>query len=118
MRRSGRILGAAIILALAAVGGHYAWRSYLAPELPDGFASSNGRIEATEIDVATKIAGRVEDIMADEGDFVEAGQVLARMDTAVLEAQLHEAEAQRARARAPWPDARWRASGCGTGGCP
>jgi HlyD family secretion protein len=81
------------------VGGYYAWRSYLAPELPDGFASSNGRIEATEIDVAIKIAGRVEDIMADEGDFVEAGQVLARMDTAVLEAQLHEAEAQLACAR-------------------
>jgi HlyD family secretion protein len=97
MRRSGRILGAAIILALAAVGGHYAWRSYLAPELPDGFASSNGRIEATEIDVATKIAGRVENIMADEGDFVEAGQVLARMDTAVLEAQRHEAKRSCAR---------------------
>jgi HlyD family secretion protein len=117
MRRSDRVLGAVIILALAAVGGYYAWRSYLAPELPDGFASSNGRIEATEIDVATKIAGRVEDIMADEGDF-EAGQVLARMDTAVLEAQLHEAEAQLARVKAPWPDALGRASGCGTRGCP
>ena len=34
------------------------------------------------------------EILVHEGDFVKAGQVLARMDTAVLEAQLREAEAQ------------------------
>jgi HlyD family secretion protein len=37
--------------------------------------------------------------MVDEGDFVAAGQVLARMDTAVLGAQLREAQAQLARAQ-------------------
>jgi HlyD family secretion protein len=54
---------------------------------------------ATEIDVAAKIAGRVEEILADEGDFVRAGQILARMDTNVLEAQRREAEAQLAQAQ-------------------
>lgn len=62
--------------------------------LPDGIASSNGRIEATEIDIATKIAGRIEAIFVDEGDYVSAGQVLAKMDTATLEAQLRQAKAQ------------------------
>jgi HlyD family secretion protein len=86
------------ILAVAAAA-FLAWQ-FLRPEgLPEGFAGSNGRIEATEIDVAAKIAGRVEEIMVDEGDFVEAGQVLARMDTDVLQAQRREAEAQLARAR-------------------
>jgi HlyD family secretion protein len=99
MTKRGRILGIVIALALAALGGHYAWRAYLDPELPDGFASSNGRIEATEIDIATKIAARVKEILVNEGDFVEAGDVLARMDTTVLQAQLHEAEAQLARAK-------------------
>jgi HlyD family secretion protein len=87
------------ILAVAAGAVFVAWQSLQPEGLPDGFASSNGRIEATEIDVAAKIAGRVHEILVDEGDFVEAGQVLARMDTSVLEAQRREAEAQLARAK-------------------
>lgn len=98
-RNTRRILGILLVLALVGIGGYYAWRAYLAPGLPDGFASSNGRIEATEIDIATKIPGRIEEVLADEGDFVEAGQVVARMDTAVLAAQRREAEAQLARAQ-------------------
>jgi len=65
----------------------------------EGLASGNGRIEATEIDVAAKIAGRIKDILAREGDFVKAGQVVAMMDTDVLEAQLREAEARRQQAQ-------------------
>jgi HlyD family secretion protein len=87
------------VIAVAAAAVFVAW-PYLKPEgLPDGFASSNGRIEATEIDVAAKIAGRVREILADEGDFIEAGQVLARMDTDVLQAERREAEAALARAQ-------------------
>jgi HlyD family secretion protein len=81
-------------VVLAAAVGLVAWQ-YLKPKgLPEGFASGNGRIEAVEIDIATKTAGRVKDILINEGDFVGAGQVLARMDIAVLEAQRKEAEAQ------------------------
>lgn len=61
-------------------------------------ASSNGRIEATEIDIATKLAGRVSDILVDEGEFVRAGQVLATMQVDTLEAQLREAQAQQRQA--------------------
>src|SRR5204862_309944 len=50
--------------------------------------------EATEIDIATKIAGRIKEILVNEGDFVTTGQVIAKMDTATLEAQRHEAEAR------------------------
>jgi HlyD family secretion protein len=59
-----------------------------------GLVSGNGRIEATEIDVASKDSGRVKEILVREGDFVTAGQVLAVMDTNVLEAQRRQAEAQ------------------------
>jgi len=55
---------------------------------------SNGRIEATEIDVATKLPGRIKEVLAQEGDFVEAGQVIARMETQTLEAELRQTEAQ------------------------
>lgn len=59
-----------------------------------GFVSGNGRIEATEIVVATKLAGRVQNIMVDEGDVVQAGQPLAQMRIDVLDAQRNEARAQ------------------------
>jgi HlyD family secretion protein len=69
------------------------------PGLPAGFATGNGRIEATEYDIATKRPGRIATVAVREGDMVEAGQVLARMDTRDLEADLHEAEAQSVQAR-------------------
>jgi HlyD family secretion protein len=82
-------------IALIGLGGGYGVWLWLQPKsLPEGFASGNGRIEAVEIDIATKTSGRVQDIQVNEGDFVTAGQVLARMDTAVLRAQRREAEAQ------------------------
>lgn len=59
-----------------------------------GFAKGNGRIEATEIDIAAKTAGRLRDILVREGQLVTAGQVVALMDTEVLEAQHRQAEAQ------------------------
>jgi HlyD family secretion protein len=84
----------AVVVVLVAGAAFYAWRSLRPQGLPVGFASSNGRIEATEIDVAAKLAGRIREILVKEGDLVAAGQVLARMDTDVLQAQRREAEAQ------------------------
>jgi HlyD family secretion protein len=62
--------------------------------LGPAFASANGRIEATDIDVATKLAGRILDELVDEGDYVTAGQVVAHMDVETLNAQHREAVAQ------------------------
>lgn len=86
------------VAAVVAVALFFGWKFLQPEDLPPGFASSNGRIEAVEIDVATKTAGRLRELMVGEGDFVESGQVLARMDTAVLEAQLREARADLQRA--------------------
>ena len=79
-----------IVVVIAAV----AWWMLRPPGLPAGFASSNGRIEATEVDIATKTAGRIESIVVKEGQFVRQGDVLARMDTRVLNEQRLEAAAQ------------------------
>ncbi|MDQ6435591.1 HlyD family efflux transporter periplasmic adaptor subunit [Mesorhizobium sp. LHD-90] len=88
-----------IVLALGLLaGGYYAWQQYSNPGLPEGIASGNGRIEATEIDISARIPGRIREILANEGDFVEAGQILARMDTDQLEAQRRQAEAELKRA--------------------
>ncbi|MCQ4234823.1 HlyD family efflux transporter periplasmic adaptor subunit [Pseudomonas stutzeri] len=82
-----------VLAALTAVG-LIVWSELRPNGLGEGFASGNGRIEATEIDVATKLGGRIREIAVDEGDFVQPGQVLARMDTEVLDAQLNQARAQ------------------------
>lgn len=60
----------------------------------DAFASGNGRISATEINIAAKLGGRIEQILVSEGDFVEEGQLLAVMQTDSLQAQLDEAIAR------------------------
>ncbi|MEO6947561.1 MAG: biotin/lipoyl-binding protein, partial [Nitrobacter sp.] len=61
--------------------------------MPAGFAKSNGRLEAERIDIATKFPGRVKEVLVAEGDTVTAGQLLAKIDSAEIEAQLLEAEA-------------------------
>jgi HlyD family secretion protein len=88
-----RLIEAGIVVAVAVIG-LLVWRA-LRPTGPGaGFVVGNGRIEATEIDIATKLAGRVQDILVNEGDFVVEGQPLAQMQIAVLDAQRDEAQAQ------------------------
>jgi HlyD family secretion protein len=76
-----------------------AWKVLTKPKLPPGFAGVNGRLEANQIYVSTKYPGRVAEVLFNEGDTVEAGQVVARMDTTALEAQLRQAVAQIAEAQ-------------------
>lgn len=84
-------LGLAALLLVG--GGYFVWRNISVPRLPPGFAKANGRIEAERVDVATKLAGRLKQVLVKEGDTVTRGQTLALMDTAELEAQLNDAKA-------------------------
>ncbi len=67
---------------------------------PKGIASSNGRIEAQTIDVAAKYAGRLDEVLPKEGEVVEAGAVLARLDDRDMQAQILGAKAAVLRAKA------------------
>ena len=69
------------------------WQKLASAGPGDGFISGNGRIEATEVNISTKLAGRIDDILVDEGDFVTAGQPLASMQLDTLQAQRDEAVA-------------------------
>lgn len=90
------VAGGAILVAAA--GAVFAWRGTRPHEPGPGFVSGNGRIEATEVDVATRLPGRVLEVLVEEGDVVRAGQPVARMDPGVLQAQRAEAEAVRQQA--------------------
>lgn len=86
----------AIALVLLAACGAiaYNWWAKRPAPLPPGIEMSNGRLEATPIDIATKLPGRVKEVLVREGDTVEAGQVVARMDVATIEAEKRQAQAQ------------------------
>ena len=87
------IVPAASIAVVAIIAG-LLWYTLRPTGLGDGFASGNGRIEATDVDVASKLPGRIASIDVEEGQFIQPGQIIARMDTQVLEAQLAQAQAQ------------------------
>lgn len=87
----------AVAAALVLAGG-YAWKQWQASHANEGLAGGNGRIEATEIDVATKLGGRVDEVLVTEGAFVKAGEPLARMQIYTLQAQHAEAVAGKDRA--------------------
>ena len=92
-----KITAVAIVAAIAGATW-IGWDWFDQRAVPDGLMVSNGRIEATEVDVAAKFSGRVAQILADEGDEVQAGQVLAHMHIDSLLAQMREAQAQLQRA--------------------
>ncbi|MBT3065556.1 HlyD family efflux transporter periplasmic adaptor subunit [Rhodoferax sp. U11-2br] len=86
-----------IVIALvlvAALGGAFAIWQMRAPELPQGLAFGNGRLEATEVDVATKVGGRLASLIPHEGDQVAQGQTVAILDADDVAAQWRAAQAQ------------------------
>ncbi len=88
--RTGIIAVSTIVIAAGAA----IWWGLLTDRDESGLVIGNGRIEATELDIAARVPGRIRDILVKEGEFVSAGQVLAVMDTDNLMAQLRQAEAQ------------------------
>jgi HlyD family secretion protein len=102
-----RIAGLALaILGVGAIAGGTYWWEHRAPAIPAGIAWSNGRIEADEIDIETKFAGRVAVLHADEGDIVAGGQLVAEMDIRDQEDGLHRDEATALQAEKALDEAR------------
>jgi HlyD family secretion protein len=90
MKRRTRTLSAAVAACLAACRG----------KDDAGLIVASGHVEATEVLVSTKVAGRVESLAVDEGHAVSAGQELARIDTTDVKLSLAAARAERAQAAA------------------
>lgn len=83
-----------MMAAVAAVAAFAVWRLFFASyHVPDGLILANGRIEGDHITVATKIAGRIQELKVREGDSVSAGQVLAVLDDAQISAKVAQAQA-------------------------
>ncbi|MEZ5829652.1 MAG: HlyD family efflux transporter periplasmic adaptor subunit [Dongiaceae bacterium] len=96
MRLRTIILGAVVLAALAG-GGYAIWRDQQQSASLEGIARTNGRVEATQIVISSKLPGELLEVLVREGDDVVAGQVLARVESEEIEAQLRGAIAEVAR---------------------
>src|SRR4030095_12521646 len=80
------------VFAGIAAGSYCTWDTQPSQGQGEGFVRGSGRIEATEMDVATRQRGRIQHIFAREGEFVVAGQrvalIQARNDTALLDCEV------------------------------
>ena len=66
--------------------------------MPVSIVSGNGRIEAEHVNISAKSPGRVVEILVEEGALVTQGTILARIETAELEAQARKAQSEIRRA--------------------
>ena len=97
MKQVRYLIAALVVLAAVAAVGWYVWERGTG-WLHDVFASGSGRLEADQIDIATKVPGRVAEVRVSEGQLVQPGEVLAVMDTREMDAQVARAKADAARA--------------------
>ncbi len=109
-----------LVLSLAAVGIWYLLAGGKAftvrtatAQAMNGVLGSTSVLDATgyvtarrQATVSAKVTGQVTDVLIEEGQRVQAGEVLARLDDSDAQAQLDLARAQRAAARARLADLR------------
>ena len=63
---------------------------------PSNLVRASGNVEATEVQVAADVGGRVLELRVAEGDRIAAGDVVARLDTRDIELQIARARTDRA----------------------
>ena len=86
-----KIILIVVVIAALAAGGILAYRS-LHPEVTNRIVIS-GNIELTQVDIAFKTSGRLIERRVNEGDPVQKGMVIARLDQEQLLHQRETAEA-------------------------
>lgn len=74
-----------VLLAIIGVGAYYYLNQQ--QQVLDGVLTASGTVEAIEISIAPETAGKVVEVLVDEGQAVKAGDVLFRLDSTLLEAQ-------------------------------
>ncbi len=112
-RRWGLWGAAAVVALLAGAGSWWAWGSadaagavrYITAPVTRGdltvSVTATGTLQpTTRVDVSSELAGTLATVEVDFNDTIAVGQVLARLDTSKIAAQVANAEAQEASARA------------------
>jgi HlyD family secretion protein len=85
-------------LVIAGAGGGYWWHKQR--EARNGEFLLHGNVEVRQVNLGFKVAGRIDHLNVDEGDVIQAGQVLASLEKIYFEESLAQMRAQRDQAAA------------------
>lgn len=83
-----------VILALALAAGGIAWKKRHENRAEPHILALQGNVDIRQVELAFNGSGRVAAVLVREGERVEPGQVVARLDTERLRLALTQAEAQ------------------------
>lgn len=90
-----------LLLALAATAAWYWWPTR--QESASSALRASGTVEAVEVKIAAEIGGKVAEVLVRQGQRVQAGDPLLRLDDELLQAQLQRARAALEAAQANLP---------------
>jgi len=89
---NGRIRAGVVVLLVVAAGAALWW--YTHGRVAAQGLTLYGNVDLREVDLAFNNSERVAQILVQEGDHVSAGQLVAKLDTARLQPQAEQAQAQ------------------------
>jgi HlyD family secretion protein len=92
-RRVVSIIVGVVAVVGAVVAGVYFATNPTSAQSEAGDLMASGFIEAEDVAIAPELGGRVLELSVEEGDDVEAGQVLVQLNGTLLEAQIEAAQA-------------------------
>ena len=92
--RKRLLVGLAVVVAMAAGGGYAAYDYWRQRNTAPGGIVLYGNVDIREADLAFNVAGRIEAMLVEEGDAVEAGQLLARLEDDIYQADVDAAKAR------------------------
>src|SRR3954468_13614557 len=87
-----RVLVLAVVAVALASGAFFFWTRQV--PTPAGALTLHGNVDIRQVSLAFDGSGRIAEVRAEEGDHVQAGAVLATIDTRTVELQMDQATAQ------------------------
>jgi ABC exporter DevB family membrane fusion protein len=86
---------AGLVVAVILCGGLWWWINYAGVVSTD-----DARVKGTIVAVSSRVSAQVDEVLVNEGDEVQAGQIIAKLDSKELEAQVAQASANLTAAQA------------------
>ncbi|MCE5284692.1 MAG: HlyD family secretion protein [Pelosinus sp.] len=96
LQSNKKLIAIAVVVGLALMGSGIWWWIYYANTV----STDDARVKGTIVIVSSRVSACVAELLVDEGDIVQAGQVIARMDSREFEIQVAKAKANLASAHA------------------